>query len=97
MSICQIFSLAEEFLQCGPAEVQPLVLSPNWWTCIPRRAFGSLPLMFHVIVVGADSDSCSKVTVPLTVESPRTVATKSMLTSVLHTACFPRDVLVRTM
>ena len=21
--------------QCGPALVQPLVLSPNWWTCMP--------------------------------------------------------------
>jgi hypothetical protein len=31
--------------------------------------------MFQVIVVGADSSACSKVTVPLTVESPRTTAT----------------------
>jgi hypothetical protein len=31
--------------------------------------------MFHVMVVGDDSDSCSKVTVPVIFESPRTVAT----------------------
>lgn len=43
--------------------------------CMPRSALASLPLMFHEMVVGADSDSCSKVTVPLTVESPRTTAT----------------------
>lgn len=38
-------SHGENDLQCGPALVQPLVLSPNWWTCIPRLADGSLPWM----------------------------------------------------
>jgi hypothetical protein len=42
---------------------------------MPRSALGSLPVMFHVMVVGDDSDSCSKVTVPVIFESPRTVAT----------------------
>lgn len=42
---------------------------------MPRSALGSLPVIFHVMVVGDDSDSCSKVTVPVTFESPRTVAT----------------------
>jgi hypothetical protein len=28
-------------VQWGPALVQPLVLSPNWWTCMPRSALGS--------------------------------------------------------
>lgn len=56
--------------------MQPLVLSPKVWTCMPRFALGSLPVMFHVMVVGVDSDACSKVTVPEIFESPRTVATK---------------------
>ena len=43
--------------------------------CMPRLAFGSWPLIFQVMVVGADSDSCSNVTVPVTLESPRTTAT----------------------
>lgn len=43
---------------------------------MPRSAFGSLPVISHVIVVGEDSDSCSKVTVPVIFESPRTVATR---------------------
>ncbi len=43
---------------------------------MPRSAFGSLPVISHVMVVGADSESCSKVTVPLMLESPRTVATE---------------------
>lgn len=30
-------------IQCGPADVQPLVLSPNWWMCMPRSALESLP------------------------------------------------------
>lgn len=47
--------------------------------CIPRLAFGSFPEMSQVIVVGADSDSCSKVTVPETLESPRTTATERNL------------------
>jgi hypothetical protein len=55
--------------------VQPLVLSPNWWTCMPRSALASLPVMSHVMVVGEDSEDCSKVTVPVIFESPRTVAT----------------------
>ena len=42
---------------------------------MPRSALGSLPVMSHVMVVGDDSDSCSKVTVPVTFESPRRVAT----------------------
>lgn len=42
---------------------------------MPRSAFGSFPLRLYVIVVGAPSEACSKVTVPLTVESPRTTAT----------------------
>jgi len=67
--------MIDDHSQCGPAEVQPLVLSPNWWTCMPRSAFASLPVMSHVMVVGEDSDSCSKVTVPVIFESPRTVAT----------------------
>ena len=62
-------------LQWGPADVQPLVLSPNWWTCMPRSALGSLPVISHVMVVGEDSEACSKVTVPVIFESPRTVAT----------------------
>ena len=62
-------------LQWGPAEVQPLVLSPKAWTCMPRSALASLPVMFHETVVGELSFSCSKVTVPLTLESPRRTAT----------------------
>ena len=42
---------------------------------MPRSALGSLPVISHVMVVGEDSDSCSKVTVPVTFESPRRVAT----------------------
>jgi hypothetical protein len=55
--------------------VQPLVLSPKACTCIPRSAFASLPVMFHEMVVLLDSESCSNVTVPLTLESPRSTAT----------------------
>jgi hypothetical protein len=62
-------------IQCGPALVQPLVLSPNAWTWIPRSAFGSLPEMLRVMVVGSFSELCSKVTEPLTFESPRMTAT----------------------
>ena len=29
-------------IQWGPAEVQPLVLSPNWWTCMPRYSLVSV-------------------------------------------------------
>jgi hypothetical protein len=62
-------------LQCGPALVHPFVLSPKAWTCMPRSALASLPVMFHEMVVWLDSFSCSKVTVPLTLESPRRTAT----------------------
>ena len=55
--------------------MQPLVLSPKVWMCMPRLALGSWPVMSQVMVVGADSDSCTKVTVPETLESPRTTAT----------------------
>lgn len=63
------------YVQWGPADVQPLVLSPKAWMCMPRLALGSWPLMSQVMVVGADSDSCSKTTVPVTLESPRRTAT----------------------
>jgi hypothetical protein len=43
---------------------------------MPRSALGSLPVISQEIVVGEDSDSCSKVTVPVTFESPRTTATR---------------------
>jgi hypothetical protein len=62
-------------LQWGPAEVQPLVLSPKVWTCMPRSALASWPVMFHEILVGSLSEACSKVTVPLMLESPRRTAT----------------------
>jgi hypothetical protein len=65
----------EAGLQWGPADVQPLVLSPNWWTCMPRLALASWPVMFHEMVVGEDSEACSKVTVPVIFESPRMNAT----------------------
>lgn len=55
--------------------MQPLVLSPKVWMCMPRLALASLPVMSQVMVVGADSEACSKVTVPETLESPRTTAT----------------------
>jgi hypothetical protein len=42
---------------------------------MPRSALASWPEMFHEIWVGEDSFSCSKVTVPLTLESPRRTAT----------------------
>jgi hypothetical protein len=43
--------------------------------CMPRLALASWPEMSHVMVVAADSEVCSKVTVPVTLESPRTTAT----------------------
>lgn len=55
--------------------MQPLVLSPKVWMCIPRSALASWPWMSQVTVVGDDSESCSKVTVPLMAVSPRMVAT----------------------
>jgi len=65
----------ENGLKWGPAEVQPLVLSPNVWTWKPLEALASLPLISQVIVVGSDSDACSKLTTPLTLESPLNTAT----------------------
>jgi hypothetical protein len=51
---------------------------------MPRSALASWPVMFHEIWVGEDSFSCSKVTVPLTLESPRRTATGDVvLASVL--------------
>lgn len=55
--------------------MQPLVLSPKVWMCMPRLALGSWPVMSQLMVVGDDSESCSKTTVPLMLESPRTTAT----------------------
>ena len=63
--------------QWGPADVQPLVLSPNVWMWKPRLALASLPVMSQVTVVGAASDSCSKTTVPATLASPRRTQTVS--------------------
>ena len=56
--------------------MQPLVLSPNVWMCMPRLALASWPLRSQETVVGPPSDSCTKVTVPETLESPRTTATR---------------------
>lgn len=42
---------------------------------MPRSAEASWPVMSYEMVVGADSDDCSKVTVPPTLESPRRTAT----------------------
>lgn len=50
---------------------------------MPRSALASWPLMFHDTVVGELSFSCSKVTVPLTLESPRRTAT-TLLVSFAH-------------
>lgn len=55
--------------------MQPLVLSPKVWMCMPRWALASWPLMSQEIVVGSDSEACSKVTVPLILASPRTTQT----------------------
>lgn len=55
--------------------MQPLVLSPKVWMWKPRLALASLPVISQEMVVGADSDSCTRVTVPETLESPRTTAT----------------------
>lgn len=87
---CYLLEPREDFFhtrdeQCGPAEVQPLVLSPNAWTWKPRSAFGSWPVISQVMVVGLDSEACSKVTVPLTLESPRRTATTWMSVQVLRT------------
>ena len=42
---------------------------------MPRLALASLPVMFHVMVVGEVSEVCSKETVPVIFESPRMKAT----------------------
>lgn len=63
------------YAQWGPAEVQPLVLSPKVWMWKPRFALGSWPERSQEMVVGSDSELCSKVTVPATLESPRRTAT----------------------
>jgi len=73
-------------LQCGPADVQPFVLSPKAWTCMPRSALASLPVRFQEMVVWPDSFSCSKVTVPLTLESPRTTATVDFMSAEVSSA-----------
>jgi len=65
----------EKGLKCGPAEVQPLVLSPNSWIWKPLSAFESLPEISYEIVVASFSEACSKVTVPETPASPRKTAT----------------------
>jgi len=71
-------------LQWGPAEVHPFVLSPKAWMCMPLLALASWPLMSQDTVVGADSDACSKVTVPVTFESPRTTATFNIVSVYRH-------------
>lgn len=55
--------------------MQPLVLSPNWWTWNARSALASWPLMSHEMLVETPSFACSKVTVPASLESPRRTAT----------------------
>lgn len=78
---CEVLVLGEAIateegdVQWGPADVQPFVLSPNWWMCIPRSAVASWPEISQEMSVGEDSEVCSKVTVPLTLESPRRTAT----------------------
>ena len=73
--------------------MQPLVLSPKVWMCMPRSALASLPVTFQEIWVSADSEACSKVTVPLTLESPRITATAKKRYHVSHCSKFvhPRD------
>lgn len=55
--------------------MQPLVLSPKVWMWKPRSALASWPEMSHEMVVSECSSACSKVTVPVTLESPRRTAT----------------------
>lgn len=62
--------------------MQPLVLSPKVWMWKPRLALASLPVISQEMVVGADSDSCTRVTVPETLESPRTTATAGQGTGI---------------
>lgn len=52
------------------------MLSPKVWMCMPRLALASWPVMSQLMVVGSDSAACSKVTVPVILESPRTTATR---------------------
>ena len=54
---------------------------------MPRSALASLPVMSHEILVGEDSFSCSKVTVPLTLESPRRTATAGVMSAADLAAC----------
>lgn len=42
---------------------------------MPRSALASWPVMSHEMVVGADSEVCSKITCPVIFESPRMTAT----------------------
>lgn len=77
-SISGLFSTRWD-IQWGPADVQPLVLSPKAWIWMPRLALGSLPVMFHETVTGEFSSGCSKVTVPETLESPRRTATGAIV------------------
>lgn len=93
---CYILSALIEVrdIQCGPAEVQPLVLSPKVWMWKPRFALESWPVRSHEMVVGSDSEACSNVTVPATLESPRRTATTRRLyisaesAYLLDTGCF---------
>ena len=73
--------------------MQPLVLSPKVWMWKPRLALGSLPVMSQVILVGADSDSCSKTTVPVTLESPRRTLTAEGLAELNHPYSSTTDVM----
>jgi hypothetical protein len=75
----------ENGLKCGPAEVHPLVLSPNWWTWNPLKEFGSLPAISQVMVVGPSSVVCSKFTTPDTLESPLNTATMTLVQPSQHT------------
>src|SRR6478735_10939912 len=78
MSVAHQHSVIDSIIanvQCSPAEVHPLVLSPNSWIWNALRLLASLPRMFQEMFVGELSSNCSKVMVPKTVESPRTVAT----------------------
>lgn len=62
-------------LKCGPADVHPFVLSPNWWMWNPLSALASLPSISHEMESGSEADDCSNDTTPLTLESPLKTAT----------------------
>ena len=62
-------------LKWGPAEVQPLVLSPNSWMWKPLWALASQPVISHETVVGSLSEVCSNCTIPETPASPLKTAT----------------------